>query len=253
MYTKAAYIPPHGKYPDGFCGAGYGRARDDDEEFPSRPPREDEGPSKADMSDDWGKDRKFVPGGLSDRGSGFSGRGFEPSRADEGGTWGRSRAGSRDDQDDRDSRPSSRGFEDRGDYPGPSKADSEERWGANRSFVPSAAPPPRSDLNGDRWGSRRSSSPPPPAGPSASRPRLALKPRTLPLPDLPPARSAASSESGASAAAEPESFSVPVSAPVKRSNPFGAARPREEVLKEQGRDTVQAADHKGDADRCEPC
>lgn len=139
----------------------------------------------------------------------------------------------------------------RGDYAGPSRADTEDRWGANRSFVPSAAPS-RGEANGDRWGSRRSSSPPPPAGPSSagSRPRLALKPRTLPLPDLPPARSAASSESGASqAAAEPENFSVPVSAPVKRSNPFGAARPREDVLKEQGRDSTPPASDKGDTDR----
>ncbi|KAK9794017.1 hypothetical protein WJX73_002603 [Symbiochloris irregularis] len=193
-----------------FSRGGYGRGRDDDDEFNSRAPREDDGPSRADMADDWGKDRKFVAGGSSDRGSGFSSRGFEPSRAEGEGTWGRSRASSRDDQED--SRPASRGFEDRGDYAGPSKADTEDRWGSTRSFVPSAAPP-RGEANGDRWGSRRSSSPLPPAGPSdtTNRPRLALKPRTLPVPDLPP------------------------------------PRPREEVLKQQGRDIAQpsrAADNR---------
>ena len=38
---------------------------------------------------------------------------------------------------------------------------------------------------------------------------------------------------------EPEPAPLPAGPPKPRSNPFGAARPREEVLKEQGRDWKQ--------------
>ena len=230
--------------------AGFGRDRDDeDDQFGSGAPREDAGPSKADMSDDWGKDRKFVSGG--DRGGGgFSGRSYEPSRADESSSWGRSRSSTRDD--DQGPRASSRGsgFDDRGADYGPSKADTEDRWGS-KSFVPSGRPSdPPSRGDSGTWGSRRSSSPPPS---SAGRPRLSLKPRTIPNPDLPLPKSTASSESGTSAT-DPESFSLPVAPQTKRSNPFGAARPREEVLKEQGRDhnKEEAAPTVEGTDRCAP-
>lgn len=165
----------------------------------------------------------------------FSGRSFEPSRADESSTWGRSRSSTRDYDDEPRAGSRSGGFEELG----PSRADTEDRWGS-KGFVPSERAPNRSDSG--TWGSsaRRSSSPPASA---PNRPRLQLKPRTLPVPDLPVAKSAPSSESGASASAsEPAdaSLSVKVTAPpTKRSNPFGVARPREEVLKEQGKDSAQ--------------
>lgn len=107
------------------------------------------GPSRAEMSDNWGSDRKFVPSeDRGGRGGGFGG-GFRdrgdrersgpgPSRADEGDTWGKKaftpseEAGSsgRRDRGDRDREG---GFGGRGGGRGgfgePSKADQEERWG----------------------------------------------------------------------------------------------------------------------------
>lgn len=211
--------------------AGYGRDRDDDDAGFSAA-REDDGPSKADMSDNWGADRKFVAADRPSGGGGFSSsRSLDPSRADDSRSWGRDRPATADDSSG--SRPSSRGggFEEREDI-GPSRADTDDRWGSKGSASFSREPPARSDSG--TWGaSRRSSSPPPATG---SRPKLALKPRTLPAPELPVPKSTASSESGTSIA-EPESLSMPApSQPTKRSNPFGAARPREDVLKEQGRD-----------------
>ena len=94
-----------------------------------RAPREDMGPSRADESDNWGKDRKPLPapeprGGGFDRGGGSRGfsdygpdrgvdRDMGPSRADTEETWGR-----------RAPLPSN----DRAPPPGPSKADTEDRW-----------------------------------------------------------------------------------------------------------------------------
>jgi len=66
-----------------------------------------------------------------------------------------------------------------------------------------------------------------PDAPTGGRPKLKLAPRTLPV-ETPPAPEPA----------EP----TPVEAPKPRApkaNPFGTARPREEILKEQGKDPVK--------------
>ncbi len=60
-------------------------------------------------------------------------------------------------------------------------------------------------------------------------------------------RSTASSES-AEPAPEPE----PAGPPKPKANPFGAARPREEVLREQGRDWRKEEAQRRTIDRCGP-
>ncbi|GAB4820599.1 hypothetical protein N2152v2_007645 [Parachlorella kessleri] len=283
---------------------GFGRGRDDDDGPPRRMREEDMGPSRAEASDNWGRDRKFEPGTGGDRGRGFGGsfrdrdgsrdEGFGrrerggpddgPSRADTTDNWGanrqfvpsggrsggaedRPRGGSGGFSDRYEDRPRS-GFGDRdrerggfGDrerpsFREPSKADTEDRWERRGEFQPTAFEDrparsaerfeerPRGRGFGDSWGASRDSfrdgprrdasrddrdgsqdrwarrggedaGPPPAAAAPGERPRLSLAPRSAPV---------ERAEGGESAPAAP------------KSNPFGAARPREEVLREQGRD-----------------
>jgi hypothetical protein len=238
-------------------------------------------PSRADAVDDWGATRKFVPSG-SGGGGGFGSGGFGsrmdnrerdggedegPSRADAVDDWGSNRrftpsssartsgSGSFDD------RPS-RGFGGRRDEDfseGPSRADAESRWG--NKFMPASTGggyeergrgfADRSrDLDKDNW-SRHASGSTSPA--PTSRPRLNLQPRTKPPPvlDIPPE---AKLPEKAEAEPEPEPAPLPAGPPRPKANPFGAARPREEVLKEKGRDWIKediALERKKEAgDRC---
>mmetsp|Transcript_6077 Transcript_6077/g.15072 ORF Transcript_6077/g.15072 Transcript_6077/m.15072 type:complete len:557 (-) Transcript_6077:911-2581(-) len=197
-------------------GRGGGGFRDGPGGFGgSREPREARPVSEADVIDDWGSTKKFVP---SEERGGFGGRG--------GGPGGPGGDGAR------------RGpmFE-----RGPSRADEEDTWGRGRDFQPNTGAGPRGGSGGrpfegrepreprpvgpadseERWGKRA----PPPAeeqpaaaGNGAERPRLKLAPRTAPAGDK--------AEGGDNK---------------PKSNPFGAARPREEVLKEQGKDPVKEA------------
>jgi hypothetical protein len=95
----------------------------------------------------------------------------------------------------------------------------------------------------DRWSHR-----PQPAGAAAAngapagapeRPRLKLAPRTKPL-EHPPAAAEAAAAAVAEAASPHSdagsSSSSQRQQQARKSNPFGAARPREEVLKEKGID-----------------
>ena len=70
------------------------------------------------------------------------------------------------------------------------------------------------------------------------RPRLKLAPRTKPLPVLEVAPESKAPERPPEP--EPEPLPLPSGPPKPRTNPFGAARPREEVLKEKGVDPVAA-------------
>lgn len=193
--------------------------------------RRDEGPSRADIAGDWGTNKQFVPGA-----AGPSGRGFE-DRGRAGGGFGERRSfrdGSRD-------RYGEGGF--RESFREPSRADTEDRWERRggdaaptgfedrRREQEDERPGRRGfgeggfsgsfrerDTSADRWGRAA----PPPAGGSddgatRERPRLHLAPRTVPA--------------DGAAAAQPVGAS--------RSSVFGAARPREDVLKEQGRDALQ--------------
>mmetsp|Transcript_14231 Transcript_14231/g.40330 ORF Transcript_14231/g.40330 Transcript_14231/m.40330 type:complete len:466 (-) Transcript_14231:235-1632(-) len=232
---------------------GFGDREERDEE------REDEGPSRADMDDDWGASRKFVPNNGPSRGGGGGGHDRErrdgydreddrppredmgPSRADESDNWGRDRkplpapeprGGGYGD------RGGSKGFSDYGpdrgsmrDSMGPSKADTEDSWGrrAPTQSDDRARPsePSKADTE-NRW-SRRG--PPtadtPSQAPAGERPRLKLAPRTKPIENPPPPK------------AEATPAPVPAEPRAPKPNPFGTARPREEILKEQGKDPVK--------------
>jgi hypothetical protein len=201
-------------------------------------------PSRADEVDNWGSTKKFVPTPADS----FDRRG--PSRGGGGGFEDAPRRGGG-------------GFD---DAPGGiSRADEVDNWGAAKKFVPTAPPPERRGGGGggfestyrdagseaDRWSRRE----PPPATDDvvrpAERPRLVLKPRSVPqenpLPPLPvsdrngenerPLSSHSTrSDRSLSVAGDETATDQPVVKPKPRSNPFGAARPREEVLAEKGQD-----------------
>lgn len=200
------------------------------------------GPSKADTAASWGS-KTFEPS--ADRG------------AARGGGFG----------DSYTAREKSGGFadkygEDRATFVnrGPSKADEEDRW-SRKAVLPSSDRErdtgrgfgaSSSDGNADRadrW-SRSSSAAPAStngtAGPT-ERKRLNLTARTAPPPLPPPAPAQplttkeALEEETQDQDTTPTTETkpaedAPVAAPKPKSNPFGTARPREEVLKEQGRD-----------------
>lgn len=94
------------------------------------------------------------------------------------------------------------------------RADS-DTWGRRRDDVP------RSDS--DSWGRKKEEV----NGTGGGRPRLVLQPRSLPL--------AGGSADGNGEALQGEKHSVPV-INIRSFNPFGLARPREDVLAEKGHD-----------------
>ncbi|KAG1677084.1 hypothetical protein FOA52_001254 [Chlamydomonas sp. UWO 241] len=233
--SKKEFVPSGGGR-DGGRGGGFGSDRPQ---------------GASDGVNDWGAKKEFVPSTDGPRGGGGGGfgggRGFE----------------------DRGDRPG--GFGDRGgDRPmyQPSKADGEDEWGKGRVFTPSDPPggarggdrggdrppgrgfgfsdrPPAAD-EGDRW--ERRGLPPPEdsrdrssdragGGAPAERPRLKIAPRTIPVEEVIAAANAANG--AAAAAAAPAAPVAAPAAPSVKSNPFGAARPREEVLKEKGVDPAK--------------
>ena len=235
---------------------------------------EDAGPSRADMVEDWGATRKFVPsdatGGGSGRshGGGSRGGGSFRRRDDSRDREGPSRADLVDDWGVRRQFTASSprrggrgfgGFDDGGSrrvrdgdssYREPSRADLEDKWERRGDHKPigfddrprrmmedegrrgfaDAWRRSRDRSRDERVGDRsrdvsqevtwRRDTPPPEAEDRdvpKERPKLVLKPRTVPE----------------------ETIAAKVSDDSKRSSVFGAARPREEVLKEQGRDPVK--------------
>ncbi|XP_073034096.1 eukaryotic translation initiation factor 4B3-like [Primulina eburnea] len=175
-------------------------------------------------------------------------REYEPSRADESDSWAAGKKSSSNNGFDR---------KERGGFftDSLSRADDSDNWGANKSFVPSETRRYEkrgsfgsdssnwgegrkaggafdslrerrgvSESNGvdsDTWGRKRDEE----SIVSGGRPRLNLKPRTLPMDD---------GQKGS----EIKSDAKP-----KGNNPFGEARPREEVLKDLGQD-VKAIEEK---------
>ncbi|GMH36609.1 hypothetical protein BSKO_04482 [Bryopsis sp. KO-2023] len=220
----------------GFRQEGYGNR------FEERPRREEEGPSRADESDNWGREKKFVSGGGGGNSFGSGGRRDYGGGAREGGferrgfadsyeeSRGSRRGGGFDDMpgktdaDDwkRDNKftPSSRGggFGGGGGGGGfrESRSDNYDRGGSRgygfRSRGDYEDPANRADTE-DRWGSRRAI-PDRRDEPPRERPRLQLQERTKPLP-----------QHNGGDQLETKSST--------RSNPFGDARPREEVLRER--------------------
>jgi hypothetical protein len=260
-----------------FCETGPGgpgerRFQDEDRPRRRREDREDLAPSRADTVQDWGAERKFVPfsdsndrfggsggggGGSSfrDRNSGEDRRGFRqdsrepsdlgPSRADVVDDWGaarkfqptsssdrprssfRGRELSVADTTDRWERQSEHkpvGFDDKPRRPfddGPGSGPRERRGFAEswrgRGLNASSASGDSREVSREEQSWRRDSSVASSASETDSglkeRPRLNLKPRSVPI-------------------------GTTSSADASRPSIFGEARPREEVLKEQGKDVA---------------
>ncbi|KAL4352823.1 hypothetical protein GQ457_06G001930 [Hibiscus cannabinus] len=161
-------------------------------------------PSRADEIDNWASVKKSMPtgngfgGGLERRERGSGGGGFfdSQSKADEVDNWAASKSNIRSPNGAPPPRRFGGGFEKRSSFDSLQSRDS-----------------PR-DL--DNWGKRKEETSNTAAGSGGARPKLMLQPRTVPV-----------TEEGKkdSALAKP-----------KGANPFGQARPREEVLKEKGKD-----------------
>ncbi|KAJ3706260.1 hypothetical protein LUZ61_009965 [Rhynchospora tenuis] len=194
--------------PRGFGYSSYnsgGSNRNRDESGPRRTgsggsgPR-DNGPSRADEVDDWGKTKKSV---VPERRSGGGGGFFDsnPSRADDSDSWVSNKRESAPVQSDM-------------------RRSGSSNWGFNKER----------DTSSDTWGKKREE-----VGTgisSGARPKLVLQPRTLPLASPPVANG-----SSGDVTPQSENGSVPVAkSKGSGSNPFGAARPREEVLAEKGQD-----------------
>lgn len=205
----------------------------------SGPPREADGPSRADEDRDWGASKKFVPTAPGERragGGGFERRGDEregdrggerappgeplgPSRADEDRNWGASKRFTPSEvappRDARDGPP-----------PGPSRADEDRNWGASKRYEPgggasmgtASREPPRRDGgdpdSADRWARRGGDAAP------AERPRLQLKPRAASDGEAPADAPAAAGATNIFGAAKPvavrEAPDVPIVAPPTR-------------------------------------
>lgn len=167
------------------------------------------GPSRADEVDDWGAARKFQPTSSSDRPrSSFRGR--ELSVADTAERWERQSEHKPVGFDDKPRRPFDDGPRERRGFA--------ESWRGRGTNASSASSDSREvSRDGQRW--RRDSSVASSTSETDSglkeRPRLNLKPRSIPI--------------GTTTAAEPVG---------SRPSIFGEARPREEVLKEQGKDVA---------------
>ncbi|XP_068639927.1 eukaryotic translation initiation factor 4B3-like [Aristolochia californica] len=142
-----------------------------------------------------------------------------PSRADEADDWGAAKKFTPSPSFERKERGVS--------FDSHSRADEVDSWKSGKSSVPSE---PRRERRGgfemfqketsnggdssDTWGRKTEE--------SSGRPRLVLQPRSAPLSD---------------------GEANPGSAKTKGSNPFGEARPREEVLAEKGQDWKKIDEH----------
>ncbi|KAJ6843821.1 eukaryotic translation initiation factor 4B3-like [Iris pallida] len=189
--------------PRGFGYSSYGEGRESRSREP-REPREprDSGPSRADEVDDWGSmKRSVVPERRErERGGGFFDSQQQSSRADDSDSW-------------ISRKPVGSGPPPRTNGGGRGGFDMLNREGSNAL----------GGADSDTWGKKREDVGPVGGGGAGGRPRLVLQPRSLPV--------AANGSNGEAPAAP-----APVEGKTKGSNPFGEARPREEVLKEKGKD-----------------
>nr|XP_043624082.1 eukaryotic translation initiation factor 4B3 [Erigeron canadensis] len=197
-------------------GQGQGRVNDEDGGR-GRPVREPLGPSRADENDDWAATKKPGSGfGRRDSGGGFF-DGTRNSRADEVDSWASNkkevRRGNGFDRVERKT-----GFESSG------VADSVDTWARKKDVEvkPRGGGSSFDSLrdrrignessDSDTWGRKREEVNNNNVSLNNSRPKLNLQPRKLPVGE------------------------VEIVKPSKGTNPFGDARPREEVLKEKGED-----------------
>ncbi|KAJ0974265.1 hypothetical protein J5N97_016230 [Dioscorea zingiberensis] len=185
-------------------GSGSGSSRVSDEPrkngFGGGGLNRDSGPSRADEVDDWGAGKRSMAAPERRRESGF----FDSqSRADESESW----VSNKTTPPLLDGRRGGSGFdgprERRGGFDAYGKGESNGRIGADSDTWG------KKREDSDTWGKKREE----PS--SGGRPRLVLQPRSLPV-------------------ANESNLEQVVKS--KGENPFGAARPREEVLAEKGQD-----------------
>ncbi|KAL9252095.1 Eukaryotic translation initiation factor 4B3-like protein [Drosera capensis] len=198
-------------------GGGFGDRDRDGERERDR----DSGFSRADEVDDWskGKGTGFGGGGVGgyERRERNGGGLFSSSRANEVDNWGSNKSFVPSSDGRRDRRM---GFESNGG------ADS-ENWGRKKEEGFEGRRYDRErrggiEVDAERWG-RKEEEVVNGNGSVGVRPRLNLQPRTLPL-------------DGNGQLAGKEEKAIKEEKAVKGANPFGAARPREEVLAEKGKD-----------------
>ncbi|KAI3989448.1 hypothetical protein MKX01_022723 [Papaver californicum] len=193
----------------------------------------DSGPSRADESGDWGAKKSMGAPSFERRERGSGGGFFDSqSRADDTDDWGAAKRSAGASSFERRERGAGGEFPDTG-----SRADESDSWVSNKSRVSSMPPPRRvgggferdrregfgfqkensngSGPDSDTWGKKREEGSPTTTG-NGARPKLVLNPRTL------------SPTNG-----EEQSGSM---TKTKGSNPFGEARPREEILAAKGQD-----------------
>ncbi|CAA7020675.1 unnamed protein product [Microthlaspi erraticum] len=191
-------------------------SEDGDRRGRDRESARDSGPSRADETDNWAASKKpIVSNGFErrERSDGFerrerSGGFFESqSKADEVDSW-----------------VSTKPAEPRRFVP---TGDRSERRGSFESLSRNRDSQFGGGSDSDSWGRRREETTGAPPASGVLRPRLVLQPRTLPVtvvevkPEVKPE--------------SPVAVTIPVEKP-KGANPFGNARPREEVLAEKGQD-----------------
>ncbi|CAM0945818.1 unnamed protein product [Alopecurus aequalis] len=205
---------------------------------------EDYGPSRADEADDWGIKK---PMERKERMGGFGGDSSMSSRADDVDDWVSTKKTAPSLPMERRERSAAFG-ESQG------RADDSTSWVSNKNY---SAPPP-APLDGRRsgsvWGFNRDGAQDPDSwarrrddvssggGNSGARPRLVLQKRTLPVAVVTDGETNENKKDDAKKAedvAEDMGESQPKS---RSSNPFGAARPREEVLAAKGENLTKEED-----------
>ncbi|CAM6014582.1 unnamed protein product [Sphagnum balticum] len=189
-------------------------------------------------------------GGFRDYGGNRGDRGDREERRDRGGFGGGFAGEHRRISGRFEERRLSGGYDD-APVGGPSRADEVDNWGKGKKFVPTAAPTHRGSrfeiafkdagAEADRWARRE---PVREVEPRVSeRPRLKLQPRTVSVDTFSPPPAPLASETNGEKVLHPvlddtltEEQHQSTQTLKPRPNPFGQARPREEVLAEKGQD-----------------
>ncbi|XP_019183564.1 PREDICTED: eukaryotic translation initiation factor 4B3-like [Ipomoea nil] len=209
----------------------YGSSYDRPAREESRRPRDsnrDFAPSRADETDDWGATKKFTAGnGFERRERGERGGFFSDSqsRADDSDNWAAKKAFVPSEGRRFERRGSFESNGGGGDSDNWSKKKEEEGWKSRSEGGAFDSLREKRRSNGtdsDSWAKKAEEGN---GGGNPSRPRLNLQPRTLPLPE--------GQQNGNGNVNVIETIVKPKGS---GSNPFGDARPREEVLKEKGQD-----------------
>ncbi|XP_011092882.1 eukaryotic translation initiation factor 4B3-like [Sesamum indicum] len=185
----------------------------------NRESNRDFAPSRADETDDWGAGKKFSGNNGSDRRERGERGGFfsdSQSRADEVDNWASKKSFVPSEPRRYEKRggfglESGNGGADSSNWVKRKEEEGRKTGGAFDSLRERKGGFESNRVDSESWGRKREE------GNGGSRPRLNLQPRTLPVDE--------GQKNEIASAVKP-----------KGSNPFGQARPREEVLKEKGQD-----------------